>query len=109
MLGRARHPKAASKAAVAKTKLTTQRLWHQVVWGCAAAAALFVAVVCGRSEVGAQRAAPALAALNAPPGQAAARQFDAETAARQFAAAVRGLNEDRDRVARRLAVVTGPL
>jgi len=50
-----------------------------------------------------------LAALDAPPSQAATRQFDAETAARQLAAAVRGLNEDRDRVARRLAVVTGPL
>jgi hypothetical protein len=49
-----------------------------------------------------------LAALNAPPSQAATRQFDAETAARQLAAAIRGLNEDRDRIAERLAAHRRP-
>ena len=45
MLGRARHPNTTSKAVAAKSTLTMQRLLRQAAWGCAAAAALFVAVL----------------------------------------------------------------
>jgi hypothetical protein len=82
-----------------------QRLLRQAAWGCAAAAALFVAVLSSRSDVGVQRATLAFASLNSQSSQAVKQQFDAEAAMRQLAVAVRSLNEDRDRLAKRLAAV----
>ena len=105
MLGAARHPSMPSKAVAAKTTLTMQRLLRQAAWGCAAAAALFVAVLSGRSEVGAQRAALAFGYLSPQSSEVPKHQFDAEAATRQLAGAIRGLNEDRDRLTKRLAAL----
>ena len=111
MLGAARHPSLSPKAVAAPPKavaaktttLTMQRLLRQAAWGCAAAAALFVAVISGRSDNGAQRAAEAFG--YAQSSEVPKHQFDAEAAARQLAGAIRGLNEDRDRLTKRLAAL----
>src|SRR5271167_230085 len=105
MLGRARHPNTTSKAVAAKSTLTMQRLLRQAAWGCAAAAALFVAVLSSRSDIGAQRAAQAFGSLNPQSSEVPKHQFDAEAAMRQLAGAIRVLNEDRDRLTKRLAAV----
>jgi hypothetical protein len=105
MLGAARHPSMPPKAVAAKTTLTMQRLLRQAAWGCAAAAALFVAVLSGRSDIGAQRAAQAFGYLNSQSSEVPKHQFDAEAATRQLAGAIRGLNEDRDRLTKRLATL----
>src|SRR5271154_971024 len=105
MLGRARRPNTTSKVVAAKTTLTMQRLLRQAAWGCAAAAALFVAVLSSRSDVGVQRATLAFASLNSQSSQAVKQQFEAEAAMPQLAVAVRSLNEDRARLANRLAAV----
>ena len=110
MLGAARHPSLSQRPSrhrqrrsPRKTTLTMQRLLRQAAWGCAAAAALFVAVISGRSDNGAQRAAEAFG--YAQSSEVPKHQFDAEAAARQLAGAIRGLNEDRDRLTKRLAAL----
>lgn len=118
MLGRAQIVNAAPKKVAAKTTFTLRHLRHQALWGSAAAAALLIAVLASRSDLGSQRAAMLLSALNfasssphspqagAQAANAAApRQPDAEAAARQLAQTVRGLAEDRDRIMTRLTAV----
>lgn len=110
---------AASKKVAAKTTFTMQRLWRQALWGSIAAAALLVAIVAGRTDIGSQRAAVVLSSLNLPaaasvrPGQGGAqvatqpapRSPELESAIRQLVQAVRGLGEDRDRIMTRLVAV----
>ncbi len=123
MLGRAHNVKVTSPRLAAKTRkpsFTMQSFWRLALWGSIAAAALLVAVITGRSEVGSQRAAIMLSSLNltstpslraaatqvaSRENQVASRSFDADPATRQLAQAVRGLTEDRDRLTARLAAV----
>ena len=80
-------------------------LWRQAGWGLAAVAALFVAVLSTRDDGAMERVGSLFVSLNLMPAPAAKRQFDAEAAARQLAHAVRGLVDDRDRLASRLAAL----
>lgn len=119
MPGRAPIADATSKGGAAKATFTMQRLWRQAIWGSAAAAALLFAILAGRSDVGAQRAASLLSSWNlaSPPAlrpgqvgaqaanQAAPRPLDAEAGTRLLAQTVRGLAEDRDRMMTRLATL----
>lgn len=95
----------AAKSAVAKRPLTMAGLWRQAGWGLAAVAALFVAVLSTRDDGAMERVGSLFVSLNLMPAPAAKRQFDAEAAARQLAQAVRGLVDDRDRLASRLAAL----
>ena len=110
MLGRPQGQKAAArgvaaKSVVAKRPLTVAGLWRQAGWGLAAIAALFVAVLSTRDDDAMQRVGTLLVSLNLVPAPPAKPQFDAETAARQLAQAVRGLADDRDRLATRLTTL----
>jgi hypothetical protein len=110
MLGREHHLNVTSQSVAAKPPLTMQRLWRQALWGSAAAAALLVAILSGRSDVGGQRAASIFPFLKFTPvlsqsSQATPHAFDAESATRQLAQAVHGLTDDRDRLMTRLAAV----
>lgn len=115
MVGRAQTVNATAETAAAEPTFTMQNLWRLALWGSTAAAALLLAILTTRSDVGSQRVATVLSSLRSGshPGQATtqvasqagARQFDAESAARQVAQAVRGLADDRDRLMKRLAAV----
>jgi hypothetical protein len=115
MLGRARDPKAAARNVAAKSVAaksvalkrppTLGNLWRQAGWGLAAVAALFVAVLSGRDDGAMQRVGALLVSLDVLPAPPPKHQFDPESAARQLAQAVRGLAEDRDRLATRLAAI----
>jgi hypothetical protein len=70
-----------------------------------AAAALSVAVLSTRDDAATQKLAALFSSMSLRTPPAAPHQFDAETAARQLAQAVRGLAEDRDRLASRLNTV----
>lgn len=123
-------PKSVAGRVAAKPVFTMRSLWRMALWGSTAVAALFVAILSSRSDVGSQRVAVVLSSLHlASPtlraGQASSRvasqatnpatnpaanragpgPFDAESATRQLAQAVRDLTEDRDRLAARLAAV----
>jgi hypothetical protein len=104
--------------AAAETNFTMQRLRRQALWGCAAAAALLIAIISGRGSVGAQKAPINLASTNSasPPSLqsqaagkagnlAASRSIDVELATRQLTQSVHALTEDRDRIMTRLAAV----
>src|SRR5271170_442496 len=68
MLEGARFVNATSKTrAGAQTAFTIQRLWRQAVWGCAAAAALLLAVLAAFTDIGSQRAALVFAASSVAP------------------------------------------
>ena len=95
----------AAKSTAAKRSLTMAGLWRQAGWGLAAIAALFVAVLSTRDDAAMERVGRLLASLNLVSPPPARRQFDAEAAARQLAQAVRGLVDDRDRLATRLAAL----
>jgi hypothetical protein len=82
---------------------TIKGLRRLVLWGTTAAAALLLAVISSRSEVGAQRLAVAL--HGGPTQTAAARPFDAEAETRKLAEAVRGLAADNDQIKTRVAAV----
>lgn len=110
---------ATSKKVAAKTAFSRQQLWRQALWGSAAAAAMLVAILSSRSDLGAphdptvlsstnpassaplqsEQAASKAAKLSAP------RSSDADAATRQLALTVLGLTEDRDRIMTRLAMV----
>jgi len=118
MRERTQIPNPTSNKVAARATFTMRRLRRQAMWACAAAAALFIAVLAGRSEVGSQRAAIVLASLNLAsssslrPGQGVQfasrpteRVSDMEKTARQLAQTVRGLSEDRDRIMTRLAAM----
>jgi hypothetical protein len=109
MLGRAQIRSAPSKGAAAKSVAARrpsagqnpwQGLWRQAGWGLAAAAALSVAVLSGRDGDAAQKVAALFSSLRSQ--QPATHSFDGETAARQLAQAMRGLADDRDKLATRL-------
>ena len=93
MAGQAQAANAAAKKGV-QPAFAMHSLWRMALWGTTAATALLVAILATRSDAGSQRFATA-----------GARQFDAEAAARQLAQAVRGLNEDRDRLTARVAAL----
>ncbi len=89
------------------TKVTA-KLGRPGAWGCAAAVALVIAILAGRSDAGAQRIAVVASALNLGASQsfyAEQAPPDYEAAARQLAQTVRGLTEDRDRLMTRLAAI----
>lgn len=88
---------------------TLRALRRAVVWGAGAGAALMVAVLSSRSEVGAERLASVLQAghLQATPPQAAATapKFDAQAETQRLADAVRGLTVQNEEMKSRLAAV----
>jgi hypothetical protein len=104
MLGQADLMNATSRPVAAKTAFTAPRFLPPALWASAAAIALLLAILAGRSDLGAQRAAIIVSSLNLGshqplgPGQVTPAPFDAESATRQLARAVRGLAEDRDRL-----------
>jgi len=112
MLGRAQIRNAPLKSAAARSVAAKkpsarqnpwQGVWRQAGWGLAAAAALSVAVLSSRDDAAPQKVAALLSSLRSQ--QPAAHSFDAETAARQLAQAMRGLADDRDKLAMRLIAV----
>ena len=112
MLGRTQIRNAPLKSAAARSVAAKkpsagqnpwQGVWRQAGWGLAAAAALGVAVLSSRDDTAPQKMAALLSSLRSQ--QPAAHSFDAETAARQLAQAMRGLADDRDKLAKRLIAV----
>ena len=91
----------APKVATARI-FTMPRLRHAALWGASAAAALFIAVLSSRSEVGTQRLAAALHSGRTDP---ALRSFDAQAETARLSDAVRGLTADGEQIKSRLAVV----
>jgi hypothetical protein len=110
MLTRAQFMSVTPRGVAARPAFTMRRLERLALWGCAAAAAMFIAAIAGRSDVGAQRVAglfPAHSASSraAHSNQAGAGPLDTEAATRELVQTVRGLTEDRDRLMTRLAAV----
>ena len=103
MLGRAQDPKKPAKALTATMPQTMQRFRREAYWGAAMMVALLVATLAAQSDVGAGRMAHILVSLNAPSD--GNRPFDAEAAARELTQDVRTLQQDRDRLAGRLAAI----
>jgi hypothetical protein len=99
---RAQIRSAPAKSAAARRPPTWPNLWRQAGWRLAAAAALCVAVLTSRDDAATQKVAALLSSMSLWPPPPAPHQFDAETAARQLAQAMRGLADDRDRLASRL-------
>ena len=97
--------KVAPNRVAAKTTVTAQQFGREAIWASVAVAALLLAVLCGRSDIGAQRIALVLSSLQPRSNEAATRPFDAQTATLQLAQAVRGLTEDHARLLRRVAAV----
>jgi len=83
--------------------LTIKGLRRLALWGTTAVAALLIAVISSRSEVGAQRLA--LVLRGGPTQTAAAPTFDAEAATQKLAEAVRGLAADDDQIKSRVSAV----
>jgi len=102
MPARAQIRSAPAKSAAARRPPTWQNLWRQAGWGLAAAAALGIAVLTGRDDAATQKVAALLSSMSLGPPPPLPHQFDAETAARQLAQAMRGLADDRDRLASRI-------
>jgi hypothetical protein len=105
MPARAQIRSAPARSAAARRPWPWQNLWRQAGWGLAAAAALSIAVLSSRDEGATQKVAALLSSMNLGPPASVPHQFDAETAARQLAQAMRGLADDRDRLASRLSSV----
>jgi hypothetical protein len=92
-------------------KTIFSKIGRPAFWGCAAAFALMVAVLAGRSDAGAQRMATVVSSFG--PGSSQSRQHAAagpppsemETVTRQLVQTVRGLTDDDGRLATRLAAV----
>jgi hypothetical protein len=95
----------------AQPAFTLRKLERLALWGSAAAAAMFVAVIAGRNDVGSQRIIGLIPSTHPPasraahPNEAAAAPLDAEAATQELVRAVRGLTEDRDRLMARLAAL----
>jgi SPOR domain len=111
MLDRAQFVGAKPRSVAAKPTFTLRKLERLALWGSAAAAAMFVAVIAGRSDLGVQRIAGFLPSVHPPaaraahPKEAAAAPLDTEAVTQQLVEAVRGLSEDRARLAARLAAI----
>jgi hypothetical protein len=83
------------------------------VWGVAAVVAVTLAVLAGRTDLGAKRLRAAYAAITASPGdpppamvgQLLARTADMEREARRLAESVRALTGERERLTTRLGLV----
>src|SRR5579864_8343788 len=109
MLTRAQFMSVTPRRVAARPTFTMRKLERLALWGCAAAAAMFIAAIAGRSDVGTQRFAglfPAHSASRAAqPSQAGAGPLDSEAVTRELVRTVRGLTEDRDRLTTRLAAV----
>jgi hypothetical protein len=84
-----------------------RHLWRMAVWGGTAAAALFVVVLSGHSEVGSQRIATALSSLHGRGGspQLASRTFDAKTETQRLSEALHRLAVENEQLRSRLAGV----
>jgi hypothetical protein len=96
----------------AKRSFTMRALWRLACWGGVAGAALSVAVLAGRTEVGSDRVQVAIASLSGRPSQisqaaaqVARRSFDAEGETKRLSDAVRILATDRDRLTTRLTAL----
>jgi len=111
MLDRTQFFGARPQKVAARPAFTMRKLERLALWGSAAAAAMFVAVIAGRSDVGSQRIAGLIPSTHLPssraahPNQAAAAPLDTEAATRELVQAVRSLTEDRDRLMARLAAI----
>jgi SPOR domain len=111
MLDRAQFVGARPRGAAAQPTFTMRKLERLALWASAAAAALFVAVIAGRSDVGSQRIAWFFSSAHPPssraahPIEGAAAPPDSEAVTQQLVHAVRGLTEDRDRLMARLAAI----
>ena len=110
MLTRAQFMSVTPRRVAAKPAFTMRKLERLALWGCAAAAAMFIAAIAGRSDIGTQRVASLFPAHSgslraAQSNQAGAGPLDTEAATRELVQTVRGLTEDRDRLMTRLAAV----
>jgi hypothetical protein len=97
----------ATNRVAAKPTVTTHHFGRELLWASVAVAALLIAVLCGQSDIGAQRTALVLSSLKlrSAPADEGARPFDPQVATRQLAQAVRGLTEDHERLLKRVAAV----
>lgn len=123
MLGPAPIVMAPAKRMAAKPSFTTRRLVRLALWGSLATAALLVAVVSGRGDIGPQRVVAALSSLHLAslwplhrdraagevtvriPDRSGSQPPEQEPAINELANTVRGLAQDRDRILVRLAAV----
>jgi hypothetical protein len=108
MLDRTQVVGARPRSAAAQPTFTMRKLERLALWASAAAAAVFVAVIAGRSDIGLQRIAGFLhppSSRAAHPKEAAAAPLDSEAAIQEMARVIRGLSEDRDRLMARLAAI----
>lgn len=128
MLGRTQGARLAPGKAAAQPSFPMQRLWRQAMWGSAAAMALLVAILAGRSgDTGSPRGGTTLSFMSSSPSSAlrpaqgtpsgasqmsqqataaaAPRPPEPDPAVRQLTLAVRALAEDRDKVLTRLTAV----
>src|ERR1700728_433585 len=110
MPDRPQFPNVAPRAVAAEPTFTMRKLRRLALWGSAAAGALFVAALAGRSDVGSQRVAGVLSSLHlasprSPPSNQLVQDQDTDSATRQLAQTVRRLAEDRDRLMTRLAAI----
>ncbi|HXX04684.1 MAG TPA: hypothetical protein VEJ37_10150 [Xanthobacteraceae bacterium] len=111
MVDRAQFVAGRPRKVAAQPAFALRKLERLALWGSAAAAAMFVAVIAGRSDVGSQRIIGLIPSAHPPasraahPNEAAAPPFDAEAATRQLVQAVHSLSEDRDRLIARLAAL----
>lgn len=87
-----------NKAATVR-RFTLRHLWRTTLWGATAAAALLLAVLSTRSEVGSQRIAAVFSTRHAAP------PFDAQAETRRLAAAVHDLAAENNRLKSQVAVV----
>jgi hypothetical protein len=85
-----------------------QQLWRQALWSSATAAALLVALLSSRNDIGAQKASTVQAetqVVSKVGSPSATHSLEADAATRQLAQTVRDLTEDLDRIMTRLAAV----
>jgi hypothetical protein len=110
-MDRAQSTNVTSRKSAASPPFTMRKLRQLALWATAAAGAMFIAVIAGRSDVGSQRIAVLFPPSHSTSSRAAhqkeapAAAFDGEAAARELAQAVRSLAEDRDRLMTRIAAL----
>ena len=95
-------------AQAAQATFTLQQFRREALWAAVTAAALLLAVLCGRTDIGAHRVARLLASwklISPTSSEVEPAPFDAQAVTRQLAQAVRGLAEDHERLIKRVAAV----